>query len=262
MARAKAIRSDEPTCAFCGLKPRKSTREHIVSRWLLDLTETRQKKFEFQPTDGKPFSLDFSRLTLKACLECNNKFSILEENAKRVVKAILARDKINYGDVDVLLDWFDKVRIGLWLIELKRGGNPLQIDPKFHINTRISRKDRMVKISRFKHPRPALTFIGTNTLAFNFSPSAFGIAINDVIFQSVSFDFLTSKYLGYPFPVKIEAERQDEPRLSANLGLGTEAPSEPPLAISLSVRGNLWSSIDFAPTDCRIGNNGCRQLDR
>jgi hypothetical protein len=43
---------------------------------------------------------------------CNNRLSRLEGQAKEVVEAFLAFERVSVGDLPLLPDWFDKVRIG------------------------------------------------------------------------------------------------------------------------------------------------------
>jgi hypothetical protein len=46
-----------------------------------------------------------------------------------------------------LLDWFDKVRISLWLaMQFQNKGN-FNFEPKYFINSRVGLKDRMLAIT-------------------------------------------------------------------------------------------------------------------
>ena len=51
-------------------------------------------------------------------------------NAKRVILAMIESQPITSDDVDLLLDWFDKVRTGLWLGFLYLNGNIQDITRK------------------------------------------------------------------------------------------------------------------------------------
>lgn len=214
-------------CVFCGEPPDKKTREHIIPQWAIELTDTAKKSFEFTTTDGRQYSVPFDQIILPACDSCNSHFSFLEGVARTAIGGLLDRKPISSRAIHDLLDWFDKVRIGLWLFELTRGGNPLQIEPKFHIKQRIATKDRFIRITHFEHKRPALSFIGTNTYAFNFSPSVFGLAINDLLILNGSFDFAVAKTLGYPFPGNVGVYDRDPQNWSLDLKDGNKT-TEPP----------------------------------
>jgi len=57
---------------------------------------------------------------------------------------VLSDLKINSIEMNLLLDWFDKVRIGLWLMYFTLDNNWTDISPKFHIAKRIGQFDRFL----------------------------------------------------------------------------------------------------------------------
>lgn len=96
------------------------------------------------------------------------------------------------------MDWLDKVRIGLWLgfIQL----NKQQINPLFHIENRIGQYDRILIIEKSDFPGERLNFGGTDTMSFQFRPSAFLLIINNIYLTNISSAFLISRRIGFPFP--------------------------------------------------------------
>ena len=56
--------------------------------------------------------MNYERSLPKEDLDCYT----LEVDAKHVITKVLTEQKINAEEIAILLNWFDKVRIGLWLI--------------------------------------------------------------------------------------------------------------------------------------------------
>jgi hypothetical protein len=169
--------------------------EHVIPRWLVreaDLAR-RAAPIDF-PT--KKFSAAMSRLGGRACETCNNKCSDLEGQARIAYAKLMDGDAITQADGRSLLDWLDKVRIGLWLWSVDVGKNDYGITPKFRINERMAHKDRILLAAKYPSgpPMKGLAIWGATEL-FMWSPSAIGFLINNVVLISVSSDFLVSRHL-------------------------------------------------------------------
>ena len=46
---------------------------------------------------------------------CNQKYSGFEASTKSIIEKMLVSDALSASDINILLDWLDKVRVGLWL---------------------------------------------------------------------------------------------------------------------------------------------------
>ena len=134
----------EKKCIFCGEKPKNKNKEHVVPRWLIALTgnPTREWHLGIQSSEpGKPerrFSAD--RYTFPACEKCNNKYSGLEAKAKESIQKLLDDNDLLGSEWDNLLDWFDKVRIGLWIGNMILNKDWPIPDPNFYIDHRLAKK--------------------------------------------------------------------------------------------------------------------------
>jgi hypothetical protein len=112
----------------------------------------------------------------------------------------LKEDYVNGIEIDLILDWFDKLRIGLWLGSLTLDKIKDDVNPKFFINNRIGKKDRALYVYKLKDEQLlGLNFHGFNTPAFQFAPCIIGFRINNYFFINYSKDFLLSKNLGFPY---------------------------------------------------------------
>ena len=104
----------EKFCIFCGEKPKDKNQEHVVPQWLIHMTK-REKGDVFSLYPDAKMHLPFMRFTFPACTECNSKYSRMEAMVKPVLERVLSGQSISGADASLLMDWFDKVRIGLWL---------------------------------------------------------------------------------------------------------------------------------------------------
>jgi hypothetical protein len=195
----------DKVCVFCGNKPESKTLEHVLPNWLISLTgdPKRQAKLGFYQTqDGKMVNrlFAFDQFKFPACDKCNQRFSELEGDTKNIIERILTDDSLSESSFTTLLDWFDKVRIGLWLGFRYLDGNRYGVNPQFHISKRLGHDDRLVFIYKSKKERDFLGFLGCDTPAFNFSPSCFSLIINNYFFLNMSFQFFLSRRLGFPYP--------------------------------------------------------------
>jgi hypothetical protein len=223
-------------CVFCGQRAKDKTKEHILPQWLLEMTNTTAANMTYGIYRGQRFF----GLTMRACDPCNSAYSDLEGRTKPVVEKLLSVQAITAIEADTVLDWLDKVRIGLWILDLTRSGNPLQIVPRFRISNRMSRKDRVLRVSYFNHQRKALSYFGTPNLAFHFSPSCFGLAINDLMLFNFSFDFATSKPLGLGYIINAADSKDGRDFFVGQFVAGDGTTSEPVWKNLLLGSGNYF----------------------
>ncbi|WP_460416004.1 hypothetical protein [Pseudomonas sp. microsymbiont 2] len=188
-------------CVFCGNPPNSKNREHILPQWLLSLTGDPKRKVTMgrNHKTGRIISYDWSSLVVPACESCNNEFSKTEAQVRPLIERILQRESLTTIEYSLILDWLDKVRVGLWLNYKMIQGSIVAGDPSFHINSRIGRKDRVLAIYPFS-PQQGLNAFGVNTLAFDQAPSAFALRINDLLILNCSSEYLVSARCGLPYP--------------------------------------------------------------
>lgn len=197
-------------CVFCGNKPDNKTKEHIIPKWLIKLTGKPYRKINLgiqidhknEKYDFKLREFSFSAFHFPACKKCNEEFSALENETKPIIEKILLKNFLTNTEINILLNWFDKVRIGLWLGSLLLDQEVAHINPKFHINNRIAKKDRSLFVYEINDDLKGVQFLGSNTPAFKFTPSCFSLCINNFYFFNISIDFLFARNIGFPFPVK------------------------------------------------------------
>lgn len=190
-------------CIFCGRSPEDKNNEHPLPRWLLEMTgdPNRVVRHGVHWETRKPFEFAFDAFQFPACRKCNDEYSKLETSAKVIVEEIAQRKAVSPSNYVLLLDWLDKVRIGLWLGHNYLQGAPLS--PTFTINSRVGTKDRMVAIYAFLDQRDGLNTWGPESPLFHFKPSVFSMRVNKVVFLNASWDWMCSSRCGYPFPQEI-----------------------------------------------------------
>ena len=111
-----------------------------------------------------------------------------------------SRDKGRYrthrSSSSRLLDWLDKVRVGLWLWLFEQAGENVSSEPKFRINGRLARKDRMMLVRRYPEgpPMRGLALLGMDRF-FMGLPSVMGMLINNILLVSISSDFLILRHI-------------------------------------------------------------------
>jgi hypothetical protein len=150
--------------------------------------------------NAKPRQYAFSQFQSPACTACNDRFGKLENAAKPIVLKLLALEKLTATEISILLDWLDKIRIGLWLGVHQLDKNFEGIIPRFYVRYRIGRKDRMIILAYGALERQQLSFTGPTTLVFRFLPSAFSLIITDCASSIFLFDYLLGRRLGFPYP--------------------------------------------------------------
>lgn len=188
-------------CVFCGQAPESKSKEHILPQWLIRMTGDPKRKVVLGVNYGeaRPIKLfSFDQFTFPACNACNNIYSYLEGNTRPIVAKMMAKEAISEIEIDILLDWLDKVRIGLWLGGRYLSNNFANVDPLFHISSRLARSDRSLFVTHTDAGN-GLSVTGTLSLMFAWMPSVFGLRINDMLLLSASTDLMISKSLGFPF---------------------------------------------------------------
>lgn len=202
-------------CIFCGKPPSDKNKEHVLPRWLIALTgdPKRIARLGFNMQPGKPTSpreFAFDQFTFPACEQCNNRHSALESAAKTVLEKVLLRKAVFPNEISLLMDWFDKVRVGLWLGFHQLSKNLLDVEPQFHIERRIGQFDRILAVERYAPTSQRLSFGGVDSPAFGIMPSAFSLTVNDFVFTNISYSFLVSRRLGFPYPSESNLVRDRE----------------------------------------------------
>lgn len=184
-------------CIFCGEKPNNKTKEHIIPQWLIKMTGKQNRVTQISVKNGKSINFPWMKYTFPACDACNTRYSSLEAKVKCIMTNLLGDKKFSQTDIVDLLDWFDKVRVGIWLgkLILKQEN----FEPNFHINQRIGTSDRFLIISRSIEEVKGITITGTESHAFTFSPTCFALTINHLTFISCSSAFLLTKNMGFPY---------------------------------------------------------------
>ena len=189
-------------CIFYGKPPEDKNKEHIIPRWLMKLTGTENKQMSVGTNwkTGKEIIFNFSSFTFPSCTQCNTDFAEIEALVKPTIEKKLIDDFIKTEELIRLLDWFDKVRISLWLGIQYHNNGTFNMDPKYYVNTRIALKDRLLAITNCYDNYKGLKWTGANTLCLIMSSTCLTLKINNVLFTNCSSDFVVSEQLGFPFP--------------------------------------------------------------
>lgn len=193
-------------CVFCGQPATEKNREHILPKWLLELTgdPTRVVTMAINPQTGDPIKFSWSTLVMPSCTQCNTKYSTLERTVKPIVLSLLDRKTINSADAFVLLDWLDKIRICLWLNQLVLQNTIDTIDTHLHVDNRIGKKDRLLYLYTIDGRGRGLNGLGIDSLIFQHHPSCFALRVNDIILFNASSDHAFSRGCGFWHPERVE----------------------------------------------------------
>lgn len=209
----------EKLCVFCGNKPQSKNKEHVIPQWLLELTGDPKRIFYL----GTPWisasserSYAASQFQFPACQKCNERYSDLEGKAKNVIETILNNGKVTIEEIDLLLDWFDKVRVGLWLGYRYLEKNYFRITPHFYIDSRIGQADRVLYVYYLSDKLEGLSFIGITSPVFSHMPSCFSLRIKNVLFLNISTEFLIARRVGFPYPNSVYLDESGMKHLKVN----------------------------------------------
>ena len=204
-------------CIFCGKKPENKNMEHVIPQWLIKMTGGLSRPCNIKGIMPGTDSVAFGALKFPACEKCNSEFSAMEAAVKPVVIKILESKPLNVTEINLLMDWFDKVRIGLWLGDLYMSRTVDDIQPHMHIASRVGLKDRMLIVERVPATggrEQCINFIGPGTFQFRHLPSAFQLHINDYTFTNVSDYCLVARRAGFPYCDKMLRYDYDDVRLN------------------------------------------------
>lgn len=148
---------------------------------------------------GEEIVFPAKNYTFPACDSCNNKFGELEGQVKGIVERLQEDQEVSGGDLELLLDWFDKIRVGAWLGIAYLNKSTFTAPPNHYISDRVGIKDRYLSITNTYLPVKTLNWSGANTMTFMASPTALMLRVNNLVFVTASTDFLVSKSVGFPF---------------------------------------------------------------
>jgi hypothetical protein len=190
-------------CVFCGEKPVNKNKEHIIPQWLIQITDKPNRRtIVGLNQQGRELEIPWKRFEFPSCTECNENFGKQERKVKKVVLNLLNDKPVSHAQMDLLLDWLDKVRVGLYLAKLIH--KKMDIDPRFYINHRVGEKDRVCLIYKIDDNEKGIGMIGVETPIFHLVPSCFSLVINNLCFFNYSKEFIVSEGLGFPFPSKYD----------------------------------------------------------
>ncbi|WP_439254093.1 hypothetical protein [Pseudomonas monteilii] len=211
---------DVKFCVFCGEPPESKNKEHILPQWLLRLTGNPNRVVSMGYNYKKKTEVRFSwnSLVTPACEKCNTHYAVLESKVRPIIEGIIERDSLTAENYNTLLDWLDKVRVGLWLNYHLLMDNPTSIAPSFHINSRLRKKDRFIAIYPIEEKNIGLNAHGVETLSFHGSPSVFGLRINNIFIINCSSDYIFSGRCGFPSPTKMHLHLDGESAGHLQLG--------------------------------------------
>jgi hypothetical protein len=192
-------------CVFCGDKPDEKSVEHVIPRWLIELTGNPKRKAHFgyqfkEKLSPKERVFSFDAFKFPSCASCNQKYSDLEAGTKSIIERMLTFDTLSAFHFNTLLNWLDKVRIGLWLGYQYLDKNPAGITPKYYIEKRLGVNDRMVAIFKTDTDIKGLNFVGCDFPSFTYTPSCFSLRINNIWLLNMSYNDLFSRRIGFPYP--------------------------------------------------------------
>ncbi len=196
--------SSQRFCIFCGKAPENKNKEHVLPQWLLEFTgdPSRVVNHGTNWETGKLLSFSWDSFVFPACKDCNDQYHVLEGQASSIMKSICQDEPINSYEYIKLLDWFDKVRIGLWLGWRYHQGLT-DLPRNFAISDRIAKKDRMIAVYPIGDHQPdGLNYFGPESPVFDTHPCAFALRVNNRLFINASWDWMCSKECGWPYPKK------------------------------------------------------------
>ena len=248
------------TCVFCGERPESKTSEHVLPQWLIELTgdPKRIAQFGYEHLEkGQLVKREYSFDAFKfpACELCNQKFSYLEAKTKDIIQKIISEECISELELNNLLDWFDKVRIGLWLGYRYLDKNWLGVNPHFYIENRIGQHDRMLAIFKADGNEQGLNSAGCDTPSFAFTPSCFSLRINNFCFLNMSYPNLLCRRIGFPYPVETSVMEDD--KLLCRFTKGRNRIMLPVLKKTISLKGTeLYQPIFIG----NVGKTGVSTL--
>lgn len=194
-------------CIFCGNDASNKNKEHVIPQWLIALTGDPHRNFELNThwsmIQQKERKYSANAFVFPSCTSCNDEYSELETKVNNIINKILFLTSINNNEIDALLDWFDKVRIGLWLGFRLLDKNPHGIIPRFYISDRVGTADRCILVYSLDKSRGGLNFNATGSPLFYIMPSCFILRIKNIVFINISTQLFLARRLGFPYPTSL-----------------------------------------------------------
>lgn len=205
------------------------------------MTGDPKRTARFGVTFDKPFrtrEFSFDAFVFPACTACNTRFGMLEARIRVLLPELLSYKPITATQLIDLLDWLDKIRVGLWLAYLYLDKNKAGITPSFHIESRLGRSDRMVSVVKADYQLTGVSFVGPIFRTYQLSPTCFAMRINELWLVNSAGVSLCSQRLGFPYLEP--AEIREDQKLEAVLKRGSERIMHP-----IERRPQLPSSISI-----------------
>lgn len=236
-------------CVFCGERPESKTSEHVLPQWLIELTgdPKRTTEFGYQHLENGELAkrkFSFDAFKFPACKLCNQSFAALEAETKSIVTKLVNEESLSELEFNILFDWFDKIRIGLWLGYRYLDKNAMAIEPHYYINSRIGQHDRMLLILKADDKRQGLSFVGCDTPSFALTPSCFSLRINNFCFLNMSYPELLCRRIGFPYP--LETYMMEDERLFCRFVKGRNRIMRPVLKKVINIQGTELYQPIFA----------------
>jgi len=98
-----------------------------------------------------------------------------------------------------LMDWIEKIRIGVWLAYCTLEGHERGAEPRYHIDSRLGRKDNLIAIGRTTDDGEMLKFFPFCDPLFSHIPCFFLLQVNWISIINVSTDWLVARAYGLPY---------------------------------------------------------------
>lgn len=236
-------------CVFCGERAESKTSEHVLPQWLIELTgdPKRTTEFGYQHLENGELAkrkFSFAAFKFPACKSCNQSFAALEAETKSIVTKLVNEESLSELEFNILFDWFDKIRIGLWLGYRYLDKNAMAIEPHYYINSRIGQHDRMLLILKADDKRQGLSFVGCDTPSFALTPSCFSLRINNFCFLNMSYPDLLCRRIGFPYP--LETYMMEDERLFCRFVKGRNRIMRPVLKKVINIQGTELYQPIFA----------------
>jgi hypothetical protein len=152
---------------------------------------------------------------------------------------VLEGKTLTASELSDFLDWFDKVRVGLWLGMRLLDKDIAEVEPNFHIKTRLGQFDRMLIVEKSDTVQQRLNIGGVETLSFALTPGAFLLIVNGYYFTNISGMFLCSRRLGFPFS-KTARLQPDREEVEVDLVEGRERIMSPVLRKRVAEKGRRF----------------------
>jgi|GEM_PF-5993921 len=184
-------------CIFCGeeFTGQKKNFEHIIPQWLVKEACLAGRGMDLN-LPNRTIKMGMTKIGIKVCKNCNDAGSHLESDAKFAYLSLKEGAELSDAEIRTLLDWLDKVRVGLWLWLIEHTKDSVGTQPKFRINQRVAAKDRLLLALRYPEgpPMKGLGIIGISDF-FLGQPSVMGLQINNVSLTSISADFFVTRHI-------------------------------------------------------------------